>query len=185
MRRKPPRNARWSEERDAYLLVEYPVNTPMPKLLTTLNAMPGPPVNIAQVQDRAVKNLGVRRSGIPPPKAPTPILLETAPWQPVKLRPLARLTRDNFVSRAWMDSEETDATVPVSMDDIKLWASQHAREALKAADMVGEVNATRIRFGLPPFRVVKLKQGRLPPAWFGSDSQRPHEEKSPAGDNGD
>lgn len=30
-RRKPPRNARWSEERDAYLLAEYPINTPMPR----------------------------------------------------------------------------------------------------------------------------------------------------------
>ncbi len=187
MKRKPPAScrARWTIERDAYLKDGYPANIPMHELLRALNAMPGLPIGAVQVQDRAVKSLRVYRPG-PKPTPPRTIVLENAPVLDEPLRPLARRTRDGVVSVAWLDAPlQRDDTVPVSIGDVRLWASQHARDALDSDDLVTATNEARIRFGLPPFRLVKLRQPALPPAWFGSDSRHPTKEKSPVGDIGD
>jgi len=179
------RYGRWTAERDAYLAAEYPKNVPLDDLLKALNAMPGFPINGTQIQDRAGKVLMVYRSGRTKPAAPTPIVLERAPFQLERLRPLPKMTRDGFISAAWRDSTDPEPAVPVSAEDVKLWASQHAKAALKEPDLLAATNEVRMSFGLPPFRIVEMRQGRLPPAWFGSDGERPRQEKSLHGDYGD
>lgn len=185
MKEMSRRSGRWTVERDAYLTREYPKNTPMQELLATLSAMEGDPITGIHIQDRALKVLRVYRSGRLRPGPPTPIIIDNEPWRQHQFPPPAKMTKDGVPSAAWLSSKVPDDSVPASMADIQLWASQHGRSALDAMDLVAAVNEIRIGFGLPPFRPVQMRQPRLPPAWFGSDGKRSGKEKSPSGDIGD